>query len=432
MTELRISPAAHVDATLPVPGDKSISHRALILGSQTRGRSYIGNLSPAADVESTAAALRACGAAIRPFGDGRVSLDGAGIGRTLTSPPDPIDCGNSGTTMRLLAGVLAGSAVHAVLDGDESLRRRPMERVAAPLRAMGADVSTAAGRPPVRVRGVPAPRGGRHQLDVASAQVKSAILLCGLTADGPVTVSEPLATRDHTERMLRMCGVRVDSTRDGVTLVPSALAPFGMRVPGDISSAAFALALVAARPGWRLRCENVGLNPGRTGIIDVLRHMGADLVVSDATAADDIEPAGDIELRGRGLQGVDIGGALVPRCIDELPAIAVLATQCEGTTTIRDAAELRLKESDRIAMLAAGLRAFGARVEEQADGLAVQGPTPLHSARVDGAADHRLVMAFAVAAALATPDVSIIDGAEAAAVSWPTFAHDFVRLTAGK
>ena len=430
MSALHVAAATHVDATLVVPGDKSISHRALILGALARGRSYIGNISPAADVGSTASALRACGAAIRPFGDGRVSLDGAGAGRSLSSPAGTVDCGNSGTTMRLLAGVVAGSEVGATLDGDASLRRRPMERVAVPLRAMGATVTTTDGTAPVRVDGVATPRAGDYALAVASAQVKSAVLLCGLTADGDVIVREPLATRDHTERMLRRCGVGVAVDGTVVTLTPAPLHPFGLQVPGDISSAAFALALVAARPGWRVRCTGVGLNPGRTGVVDVLRALGADIAVDVTEAGDDGEPSGDIDLRGAPLHGAEIGGALVPRCIDELPAIAVLATQCEGSTTIRDAAELRVKESDRVAALAAGLRAFGADVEELADGMVISGPTALHAARVDAGGDHRLVMAFAVAAALAVPrdPPSVIEGAEAAAVSWPSFADDFGRL----
>ena len=261
MTERHARGATTVDGDVAVPGDKSISHRALILGALIRGRSYIGNLSPAADVAATAKVLQECGGAVRPFGDGRVSLDGAGPGVSLVGPSGPLDCANSGTTMRLMAGVLAAHDLVATLSGDASLRRRPMERVAAPLRAMGADVQTDDGRAPLLVRGTPAPLGLEHRLDVASAQVKSAILLAGLHAQGPTIVHEPLPTRDHTERLLRACGADLSSDGASVTLRPTRLEPFGLSVPGDISAAAFFLVLAAARPGWRVRCTRVGLNP---------------------------------------------------------------------------------------------------------------------------------------------------------------------------
>ena len=419
-----VSPLDTVDGVVVVPGDKSISHRALILGVLARGRSYIGNLSPAADVEATAAALRRCGGAVRPFGDGRVSLDGAGRGSGLTAPEGALDCANSGTTMRLLAGVFAGSSLAATLDGDGSLRRRPMERVAAPLREMGAEVTTEAGRPPMRVRGAGTPSAGEHRLKVASAQVKSAILLAGLTADGPTTVVEPLHTRDHTERMLRACGVQVVVDGLRVTVNPGDLQPFGIRVPGDISSAAFLLALVAGRPGWRVRCPDLGLNPGRTGMLDVLIAMGAEIVVDGAAAAaSDVEPSGTVQVRGASLRATTIDGALVPRCIDEIPAIAVLATQAEGTTTIRGAGELRVKESDRIAALVTGLRALGASVEEHPDGMTIDGPCRLRAARLGSGGDHRLAMAWAIAGCLVPGGGgdTIVDGADAVDVSYPGF-----------
>jgi 3-phosphoshikimate 1-carboxyvinyltransferase len=430
---VRIGGVADVDGTVQVPGDKSISHRALILGALIRGRSYVGNLSPAADVAATAEVLRACGGAVRPFGAGRVSLDGAGPGRTLSTPAAPLDCANSGTTMRLVAGVLAGHDLTAILDGDESLRRRPMERVAKPLRAMGAEVSTTEGRPPLVVVGTPSPAGREHRLEVASAQVKSAILLAGLNADGPTVVHEPLPTRDHTERMLRACGA--DLTADGaaITLRPTALDPFGIRVPGDISSAAFFMVLAAARPGWRVRCRGVGLNPGRTGILDLLVAMGATCEVEEGTMAGDAEPHGHVAVAGAPLRGVTVEPAMVPRCIDELPAIAVLATQAEGRTEIRGAAELRAKESDRLGAMVAGLRALGATVEELDDGMVIDGPVVLRPARLDAAGDHRLAMAWAVAAMLTPPGAgdSVIDGAACVAVSYPAFFEDVAVLLSG-
>ena len=434
MTMRHVAPAERVDGEITVPGDKSISHRALILGALASGRSYVGNLSPAADVESTAACLRACGGAVRPFGDGRVSLDGAGMGRTLRSPEAILDCGNSGTTMRLLAGVLAGHDINATLDGDASLRHRPMARVADPLRRMGARVDTGAdGRPPISIEGRTALRAIEYTLPVASAQLKSAVLLAALAGDGPTMISEPAPSRDHTERMLRMCGVDVAVVGPRIVLTPSALQPFGMRVPGDLSSAAFFLALAAGRPGWRVTCPNVTLNPGRTGVLDALRAMGAQISVEEVDSAGGFEPAGGVTVEGARLQATSIDGDLVPRCIDEIPVLAVLATQCDGVTRIRDAEELRLKESDRIAMLAQGLRALGADCEELPDGLVITGPTRLQPAAVDSHGDHRLAMAWAVAGSLATAGagVTVIDGAEAVSVSYPGFFDDLAELTTG-
>ncbi len=433
MSQRRLGGASVVDGEVRVPGDKSISHRALILGALIRGRSYIGNLSPADDVAATARVLADCGGAVRPFGDGRVSLDGAGPGVTLHSPPGRLDCANSGTTMRLMAGVLAAHDVVATLVGDASLTQRPMERVAAPLRLMGADVVTEAGHAPLSIRGTTTPDGVEHQLPVASAQVKSAILLAGLNAAGPTVVREPLPTRDHTERLLRACGADLSADGAAVTLRPSRLDPFGLRIPGDISAAAFFMALAAARPGWRVRCSDVGLNPGRTGVLEVLAAMGARVEVDEAEPAAGVEPQGEVVVTGAPLHGVTIEPAMVPRCIDELPAIAIAATQAEGRTEIRGAGELRHKESDRIAALVTGLRALGVTAEETADGLVVDGPAELRPARLDAAGDHRLAMAWAVAASLVDPAAGecLIDGAETVAVSYPGFFADLGMLTSG-
>jgi len=433
VTDQRVAPATRIDAEISVPGDKSMSHRALLLGAQAKGRSYIGNASPAADVAATVACLRACGAWVRDFPPGRYALDGAGVGVSLRNPESVLDCANSGTTMRLLAGVLAGSDCEATLDGDASLRRRPMARVVDPLRAMGADVDASPdGTPPLRVRGHRALTGISWRSPVASAQVKSAILLAGLSATSPTTVVEPLPTRDHTERMLRMCGVEVISDGAEVRVQPGDLQPFGFRVPRDISSAAFFLALAASRTGWRMRCSGVGTNPGRTGIITVLEKMGAGMLVAEREPAGGVEPVGDVEVRGAPLHGVTISGRLTVRCIDELPVIAVLATQADGDTEIRDAGELRSKEVDRIAMLEAGLRALGASCESTADSLVVHGPSRLHAAHLDASGDHRLAMAWAVGAALvpAGGGESVIAGAEAAAVSYPGFFADLAAVMA--
>jgi 3-phosphoshikimate 1-carboxyvinyltransferase len=429
-----VAPAERVDGAVQVPGDKSISHRALILGALASGRSYVGNLSPAADVQSTADCLRACGGAVRPFGDGRASLDGAGMGRTLRAPDGTLDCGNSGTTMRLLAGVLAGHDLNARLDGDASLRRRPMARVADPLRRMGATVDTGYdGRPPITVQGRAVLRPIEYVAPVASAQLKSAVLLAALAADGPSMVVEPSPSRDHTERMLRMCGVEVSVALGRITLTPAPLQPFGMRVPGDLSSAAFFLALAAARRGWRVTCPNVTLNPGRTGVLDALRAMGARITVEEEEPAGGVEPVGAVTVEGGELRATVIDGELVPRCIDEIPVLAVLATQAHGTTEIRDAAELRVKESDRIALVAQALQAMGADCEELPDGLVITGPTRLQPAAVDSNGDHRLAMAWGVAGSLAMPGagVTVIDGAEAVSVSYPSFFDDLAQLTTG-
>jgi 3-phosphoshikimate 1-carboxyvinyltransferase len=430
VTQERVAPAGGVDGEVNVPGDKSISHRALILGALARGRTYIGNASPAADVLATAACLRACGVWVRDFPPARYAMDGNGVGR-LRAPDAVLDCANSGTTMRLLAGVLAGNEIEATLDGDESLRRRPMTRVVDPLRAMGAELAPSPqGTAPLRVHGRNVLDGVTWRSPVASAQVKSAILLAGLSAARPTTVVEPIPTRDHTERMLRMCGVDVVANGAEVTVHPGPLDPFGLRVPGDLGSAAFFLALGAARPGWRVRCPGVGLNPGRTGILEVLQAMGADVVVEEGDPAGGVEPAGDVEVRGGHLRGVTISGSLTVRCIDELPLIAVLASQADGDTEIRDAGELRNKESDRIAILETGLRLLGVRCESSEETLTVHGPARLNPAHLDAAGDHRFAMAWAIAAALVPPGAgeSVVDGAECAAVSYPGFFADLRTL----
>ena len=427
---MRVEPVARVAGEVVVGGDKSISHRALLLGALARGRSFVNNLSAAADVESTAACLRACGGSVRPFGDGRVSLDGAGVGRSLRSPAAPLDCGNSGTTMRLLSGVLAAHPLEAVLDGDASLRRRPMDRVAQPLRLMGAEVTTTAGgTAPLRLRGRSPLRGVEVSLPVASAQLKSAVLLAALGADRPTTVVEPAASRDHTERLLGLCGVPLTVDGCRITVTPAEVEPFGLRIPGDLSSAAFLLGLAAPRHGSAVRCPGITLNPGRTGVLEVLSAMGAEVDVTETEPAGGVEPVGDVVVRGAPLHGVVIAGDAVPRCIDELPLLAVLATQAEGTTSIRDAAELRAKESDRLAALVAGLRAMGARVEEFADGMAIEGPCRLRGTELDAQGDHRLAMAWAVAGCLADGPTTVLGG-DTVAVSYPGFFADLRRLAA--
>ncbi len=377
---LRQAPVSRVSGEVRVPGDKSISHRALILGALAGGRTFLGGLAPGQDVAHTALCLRACGADVRVFDDARATVQ-AGRGGTLRGPEAPLDCGNSGSTMRMLAGVLAGHPMVAVMDGDASLRGRPMRRIAEPLRRMGAGVELSpAGTAPLTVLGRRPLSAITFEMEVASAQVKSAVLLAGIFAGGPTTVVERAVTRDHTERLLSLCGITCESGAGRITVHPGAPQPFGLLIPGDISSAAFFLCLAAARDGWRVRCPGIGLNPGRDGVLEVLRAMGASVSVEPAEAAGGVEPVGDVTVRGGPLRGVRIAGGLIPRLIDELPVIAVLATQAEGSTEIRDAAELRAKESDRIARLVAGLRAMGAVCEELPDGLVVEGPVRLRLA----------------------------------------------------
>lgn len=413
---------------LEVPGDKSISHRYAILAALANGTSTLSNYAPGADCESTLACLESLGVAIvRESGPGRrVRVTGRGLAG-LVAPDEPLDCGNSGTTMRLLSGVLAAHPFATTLMGDASLSRRPMRRVMAPLSEMGAALEAAdGGRPPLTIRG-----GSLHAIhyrpEVPSAQVKSAVLLAGLHLDGETSVTEPAATRDHTERALEAFGAtpRVNGCTVTVTGGQS-LEARDLRVPGDISSAAFPLAAAAGLAGSDVTIDGVGLNPSRTALLDVLRRFGAQVDVE--MAADDRgEPAGAVRVRHGHLQPVEIAPADVPALIDELPVLAALAT-FGGGLSVSGAGELRVKESDRIAALVAGLRAMGADADEAADGFTIR-PSRLTGGTVDVHHDHRLAMAFAVAALGASGDTTIV-GADAVAVSYPTFFQDLDGLRA--
>ena len=408
-----------LSGVVSVPGDKSISHRAAILAGMAVGTSRVEGFSAASDCSATLACLQALGAHVRRDGE-VVEIDGG----ELQAPSGPLDCGRSGTTMRLLAGALAGHDIEAVLTGHPQLLARPMERVAAPLRRMGADVSLGpGGRAPLLVRGGSL-HGIEHRSEVPSAQVKSAILLAGLRADGATIIVEPLRTRDHTERLLSWLGVRVDTAAAGegsrVVIAPSVVPPFELRVPGDISAAAPILAAAAAIPGSDVTVTNVGLNPTRVALLDVLRRMGATIDV-EASAVAGPEPTGDVHVRGAGrLRGIDLGSGEVPALIDELPLIGVLGAGATGMTRVAGAAELRVKESDRIAVLVQGLRALGADARERPDGFEVTGRAPLAGARCEAAADHRLAMAFSVGALLADSPVEV-GGFEYVADSFPGF-----------
>jgi 3-phosphoshikimate 1-carboxyvinyltransferase len=381
-----------------VPGDKSISHRALLLGALGRGRSVITGINLGADVLSTVAAIRALSVVCELDGaSARALVDGDGWDG-LREPRVQIDAGNSGTTLRTVLGLCAGVDGFSVLTGDETLRRRPMRRVVDPLRAMGARIDGAhhGDRAPVAIRGGQL-NSLNLQLTVASAQVKTAILIAGLRADGRSTVTEPVRTRDHTEQMLAVAGAPIERSNRSISVSGvDALERQEIEVPGDFSAAVFPIAAAAIVPGSDLAIEGVGLNPTRTGALDVLQRMGADVQIVSQTKTGG-ELVGDLRVRASNLSATEISGEEIPLLIDELPMIAVLASFAEGETVIRDAGELRVKESDRISVLVANLRARGGDAEELPDGLVVRGPRPLTGGEVESMGDHRIAMSFAVA-----------------------------------
>lgn len=403
-----------------VPGDKSISHRLAILAAVARGTSHISGYSPARDCASTLDVLRALGVPI-DLRDGDVVVEGRGWDG-LSSPAEPLDCGRSGTTMRLLAGILAGTEARTTLTGDDQLLRRPMDRVAEPLRQMGAGVETTDGHAPVSIRGGSL-RGITYPLPVASAQVKSAVLLAGLRAAGETSVIEGTPTRDHTERLLAWLGAPTDRRREGdrdaIAVRAAELSGFDAAAPGDLSSAAPLLAAGALIAGSEVVVDGLGLNPTRDAFLRVLARMGAEVEI-EPDEIDAPEPAGTVRVAHAALHGITVEADEVPGLIDELPLLAALATAAEGQTIVRGASELRVKESDRIRGVVAGLRAMGADAEELPDGFAVRGPASLTEASVDAADDHRLAMAFAAAGLKASGPVSI-RGMDSVADSFPGF-----------
>lgn len=423
-----VRPLPSIRGVIRVPGDKSISHRAAMLGALGDGRTVARGFLSSADTEATLRCLTALGVDWSLDGD-VLSVEGVGLSG-LREPADVLDCGNSGTTMRVLAGVLAGQPFLSVLTGDASLRSRPMERVATPLRSMGATVLTREGglAPLVILGGALRPM--RHRLPVASAQVKSAVLLAGLYAEGVTVVEEPAPSRDHTERLLAAMGadVRREGNVISVSGLTGGLAPLDLTVPGDLSAAAFWMVAATCAPGSELRLPGVGVNQTRAGIIEALEAMGARLEVGERRLAGG-EPVADIVVRSSRLRGATFGGDLIPRLQDEIPALAVAAVFAEGRTEVRDAQELRVKESDRISTLVAGLRAMGVRVEELPDGFVIEGKGKLRGAEVSSDGDHRLAMAFAVAGLLAEGE-TVIEDAESVAVSYPGFWEDIERLRA--
>jgi len=431
--ERTVTPARRLRGTVRVPGDKSISHRAAILNAFAEGEAVVDNFLAGEDCLSTLSVLRALGVEWSlDESEERPRLRIAGTGpHGLREAEEVLDCGNSGTTMRLMCGVLAAQPFHSVLSGDASLRGRPMARVIAPLRQMGARIDARGGGDlaPIAVRGGGL-HGIRYHLPVASAQVKSALLLAGLLAEGETIIEEPEATRDHTERMLAAMGASIEREGPGVRLTPGAcLAPLSLRVPNDISAAAFWMVAAAVHPDAEVRIEGVGVNLTRSGIIDALRAMGADLELLEERVVGG-EPVADIVVRTSRLEGITVEGELTLRLMDEAPALAVAAAFARGTTTIRDAAELRVKESDRIASAASQLTLLGARIEELEDGLVIEGAREtIVGGDVESFGDHRLAMALAIAALAGAGDVRIA-GAEAASVSYPRFWEDLQELTA--
>jgi 3-phosphoshikimate 1-carboxyvinyltransferase len=420
---LRLSAASRFRGRFVLPGDKSLCHRLAILGALAEGETRIGNFSTAADCDSTRRCLGLMGVESSRHA-GTVTVTGSGV-RSLTPPPGPLPAGNSGSTLRMLAGVLAGRPFRSTITGDASLCRRPVERVARPLRAMGATVETTAGCPPITIQGGGL-RGVDWRLEVPSAQVKTAVLLAGLDADGATTVREGQPSRDHTERLLPAFGVAVEVASDGALSVRGGgepLRPLVWEAPGDVSSAAFLVVAALIRPDSFLRVERVLLNPRRTAFLDVLRAMGARVEWEVESAAP--EPVGWIEARTSRLQGTDVAPELVPALIDEVPALAVAGAFAEGRTRISGAGELRVKESDRIAALAEGLQRMGVSLAEQPDGLTIDGGRELRGAEVRAHGDHRIAMALAVAALAAEGD-TLLEEAECAAVSFPEF-YDLLR-----
>ena len=421
---MQIQPCGPLRGEITVPGDKSISHRAVMLGALANGTTHITGFLMGEDCLSTIDCFRKMGVEIE-ITDSEVIVEGVGL-HGLCAPEETLYTGNSGTTTRLLCGILAGQPFTATLNGDASIQKRPMGRVIKPLREMGASIEGKNDNYcpltlyPSELYGI------EYRLPVASAQLKSAILLAGLYAEGQTTVIEPAPSRDHTERMFRALGVEVETYGSTITLEPPEdLYAVDIRVPGDISSAAFFLVAGAIVEGSELTIRNVGVNPTRTGILDVLHEMGADISISNFH--DDAEPVCDLTVKHSMLRGVDIGGSIIPRLIDELPVIAVAAAYAEGETVIRDAQELKVKESNRIAAMVTELKKAGVDAEETDDGMIIRGGKRPHGAAFETYKAHRIAMSLAVLA-LAARSACRIDEPEVVAISYPDFFHTLERL----
>lgn len=412
-----------------LPGDKSISHRAIVFNSIADGSARISNFAQSEDCYSTIACLRTLGVEIDMAESGVVRVDGVGH-NGLIEPNDVLNAGNSGTTMRLLTGLLSAQPFMSIITGDRSLRSRPMRRMIQPLEQMGAQIWGRCGdtQAPLVIRGGNL-SGIHYEMPVASAQLKTALLLAGLYAQGNTVVIEPSRSRDHTERMLRAMGARISVKGLDITIEPAWLNSQNIVIPGDISSAAFWFVAGAVHPQARVKLLNVGVNPTRSGIIDVLRSMGANIKVRNESVVSG-EPVADIEIESCSLHGVEIGGDMIPRLIDEIPIIALAGIFAEGKTVIRDAQELRVKESDRIRVTIKELSKMGAVIEEMPDGMIIYGGRKLSGAECHSHGDHRLAMMLGIAGLVADGE-TIVDNAEAADVSYPGFWQDLTMLSGG-
>ncbi|HYO88928.1 MAG TPA: 3-phosphoshikimate 1-carboxyvinyltransferase [Candidatus Limnocylindrales bacterium] len=420
----RVQSGAALHGTLRVPGDKSISHRAVMFGALAEGATRVRDWLPAGDTEASLGAVRAMGVQV----DRLSPTDLVVHGGSLHAPSSPLNLVNAGTGIRLLAGMLVGQPFSSVLDGSEQLRRRPMNRVIAPLRMMGADIAGNDGRAPLTI--TPAKlRGIEYRMPMASAQVKSAVLLAGLFAEGPTTVTQPGPARDHTERMLVAMGAQLEVTPERATITPgSTLHAIDFEVPGDLSSAAFLIVAALILTDSDITIHNVSLNPTRTGILDVLREMGGDISVEE-TGLQAGDPVGTIRARSSTLRGVRIGGDVVVRMIDEFPIFMVAALAAEGETFVKGAGELRVKETDRLAVMTGELAPLGAHITETDDGFYLFGPQALRGAEVDGHDDHRISMSLVVAGLCAQGETMVND-ARCAADSFPGFAEALQELGA--
>lgn len=415
--------------TIRVPGDKSISHRSIIFGSLAKGETKVYDILRGEDVLSTIQVFRDLGVSIQDDGD-VIRIQGVGF-QGLQAPTAPLDMGNSGTSIRLISGVLAGQDFAVTMVGDDSLSKRPMDRVAIPLRQMGVEIAGQGDRdcPPLHEKGTRQLQPIHYRLPVASAQVKSALIFAALQAEGESTIIEKEKTRDHTEDMIRQFGGEIQV--DGKTIRIQGGQEFQGQeviVPGDISSAAFWLVAGLILPESVIKIENVGINQTRTGILDVIQEMGGDLTIDDR---DEKAVSASLTVRTSSLKGIRIDGELIPRLIDELPIIALLATQANGQTVIADAEELRVKETDRIQVVADSLNAMGANVVPTEDGMIITGPTPLHGADLETFGDHRIGMMVAIAALLVSEENVMLDRAEAINTSYPSFFEDLETLLHG-
>jgi 3-phosphoshikimate 1-carboxyvinyltransferase len=426
--KLRIRPSGPLSGSMPIPGDKSIAHRTLLLGSIAEGDSRIDNF-PAAEVcLTTLRLIRALGVVADDTDRGALTVHGRGL-HGLCEPENVLDCSGSGTTIRLLSGLLAGQPFASIVTGSPRLRSRPMARIVEPLRRMGATVLGRANGAyaPLAIQGGGL-RGMHHALPVASAQVKSCLLLAGLYAAGETVVHEPGPSRDHTERMLQAMGVVLFQDEAGIHVRGSPLRPVNTRIPGDMSSAAFGIMAASLVPGSRVTMEAVGINPTRAGLLDVLQSAGINCSVRELPASGG-EPVGDLAIEAATLSAMQVDAALVPRMIDELPILAIAATQAHGRTVVADAAELRVKESDRVANLVLELRKMGAHIEERPDGFVVTGPTHLQGTVLHSHHDHRLAMALGIAGLVAEGE-TLVEGAECICDSFPDFAQSLRAIGA--